>query len=421
MSSLQWGRIFAGLIASLTRLLFAAKAILVVATAAYVLMACEAFRAPQNEVDGFLKKHWRDPIPAQGVPPKTWSSLEADLRPEACASCHPDQFRDWQGSLHSRTMGPGIYWQFEKIGPDESNRCLRCHAPLAEQKALLAGQMAWPNAPKTSPPSYVGTDLHKDGLMCAACHVRAHTRFGPPARGGDSRGAPSAHAGFVATTAFEDSRFCATCHQFPEDGPRLSGKLREDTYAQWSASSFAPSQSCQSCHMEERRHLWRGVHDPDMFRRAAETSLTMERVDDSQYRVIVVVRNIGAGHHLPTYMVAKINLVLFLSIGSEPPREIGRDVIGWRTDVFMNDEEFDTRIPAGASHRFVKVFRIPPGGRDWKVRLDVNVDPAEHYIRTFRYSLGNVDLSQSSQEILRRAIAEAEAKRYTAMSLSAKP
>jgi hypothetical protein len=173
--------------------------------------------------------------------------------------------------------------------------------------------------------------------------------------------------------------------------------------------------------MEERRHLWRGVHDQEMLRRAMDSSLILEKVDDYQYKAVVIVRNKGAGHHLPTYMVPKISLVLFLTSDSEPSREIGRDVIGWRTDVFMNEEEFDTRIPAGGLHRFEKLFWIPRGGRNWNVRLDVIVDPAEHYIRTFRYSQENVDLPQSSREALERAIAEAEAKRYTATSISAEP
>ena len=41
------------------------------------------------------------------------------------------------------------------MNQDQGNRCLRCHAPLAEQKALLALELGWPNAPKQPPPDYV--------------------------------------------------------------------------------------------------------------------------------------------------------------------------------------------------------------------------------------------------------------------------
>ncbi|MFO1268111.1 MAG: hypothetical protein U1F67_15855 [Rubrivivax sp.] len=89
--------------------------------------------------------------------------------------------------------------------------------------------------------------------MCAACHVRGHRRFAAAGRGDESGtdididiafdpGAPSdprPHGGFVAAEAFADSRFCAGCHQFLPDGPRVAGKLQEDTVAQWQGSGLA--------------------------------------------------------------------------------------------------------------------------------------------------------------------------------------
>ncbi|MBK6742366.1 MAG: hypothetical protein IPG66_05050 [Hydrogenophilales bacterium] len=136
--------------------------------------------APPQDIDAFLAQHWNDPVPAQGDPPNSFSAIEASLDPKACGSCHTEQYQQWQNALHSHTMGPGIRWQFELLGQNETNRCLRCHAPLAEQKALVARQMGWPNAPAAALPDYVPADLADTGLSCAACHVRGHQRFGPP-------------------------------------------------------------------------------------------------------------------------------------------------------------------------------------------------------------------------------------------------
>lgn len=371
------------------------------------------------DVDSFLAKHWSDPLAPQGEPPAGFGSLEASLAPEACGACHAEQYRQWQGALHSHTMGAGILWQFELLGQEETNRCLRCHAPLAEQKALVALARGWKNAPTSPLPAYVSPHLDSSGLVCAACHVRRHRRYGPP----QPRNMPTGHAphdGFVASSAFQDSRFCAHCHQFPEQGPSLAGKLREDTYRQWLGSSFAPDQPCQSCHMPGRKHLWRGIHDPEMVRKALAVELKLIRLDGGKYRAEVVARNQGAGHHLPTYMVAKIDLVLSLRKPGVPDVELARDVIGWKADVDIKQEEFDTRIPAGESRRYAHEFKAPlrPG---WNVELRVDVAPREHYERMFSYSMANVAMSGESRRLLKTAIEEAAAARFTALRVLAAP
>jgi len=397
--------------------------LLIAAVALLVMAGCQRQQTPgpaadSASVEAFLAEHWRDPVPAQGQPPARFSPVEASLDPEACATCHAAQYQDWRTALHSHTMGAGIRWQFELLGQADTNRCLRCHAPLAEQKALVARAMGWDNAPKTSPPAYVPETLAASGLNCASCHVRSHQRFGPPARAAAIKDAP--HGGFTASRAFQDSRFCATCHQFPEDGPSLAGKLREDTYQQWLASNHAGKQSCQSCHMPDRKHLWRGIHDPDMLRRGLAVDLKLTRLDSGAYRAEVEARNQGAGHHLPTYMVPKIDLVLTLHQAGTAPVELARDVIGWKADVTMRQEEFDTRLAAGSSRHYAHAF-VAPSKPGWHVELSVDVAPREHYERMFQYSLINVSMSRASSELLKTAIAEAAATRYTAMRLTAKP
>jgi len=51
------------------------------------------------------------------------------------------------------------------------------------------------------------------------------------------------------------------------DGFALNGKLLQSTYDEWKASRFArQGVQCQDCHMPDRRHRWRGIHDADMVR-----------------------------------------------------------------------------------------------------------------------------------------------------------
>lgn len=396
----------------------AALVLLIAASAMFLRDEKPSAGAAAATVEAFLAKHWRDPLHAQGSPPASFSEQEASLDPAVCGQCHPQQYEDWRQSLHSQTMGPGIRWQFHLMDQAQANRCMRCHAPLAEQKALIALERKWPHAPQSSPPSYVPSTLGQQGLVCAGCHIRGHERFGPPAR---TRAAgPMPHGGFTETEAFADSRFCAACHQFPEDGPRLNGKLHEDTYAQWRASRFGQTdQSCQSCHMPDRRHAWHGVHTPDMVRKALDVSLRLVPAGDGSVEARALIRNTGAGHHFPTYMVPKITAVLNLLDPNGVVRaELARHVIGWKVDVALTQEEFDTRIPAGESLA-VSGTVDPPREAGWRVELRLEVAPREHYERMFEDMLAkSAQLEQETVALLRQAHEEARATRFEALRLA---
>ena len=389
------------------------------AVALVLLPGCGEKPAPA--VESFLERHWADPLPAQGMPPASFSALEASLNPEACGQCHAEQYAGWRESLHARAMGPGLRWQLMLMNQDQGNRCLRCHAPLAEQKALVALEHGWPNAPKAPPPEFVPAELGHGGLVCAACHVRGHQRFGPPPRGEVAAGGP--HGGFTVAKAFEDSRFCAHCHQFPDDGPRIGGKLQEDTYAQWAASDYAKEgpgkKACQSCHMPDRQHLWRGIHDPEMTRRAIDVTLKLAPLGGGRLEAVASVRNSGAGHHFPTYMVPKVELVFYRRDAGGGRLELGRQIIGWQIDTPITREIADTRIAAGETREFRQPLVAPDGG-DWRVELVMRVLPGEHYERIYRDSLGRAgQLPAAAVPLLRQALADAEAARYELLRVEA--
>lgn len=382
-----------------------------------LLAGCGEPQAPS--VDTFLAKHWRQPLPPQGVPPSAYSALEASLAPESCGQCHAEQYQAWRTSLHSKAVGPGLLWQLKLMDQEQANRCLRCHAPLAEQKALFALEHGWKGAPAQPPPDYVPADLGHRGLVCAACHVRGHQRFGPPPRGEMPEGGP--HGGFTVATAFQDSRFCAHCHQFPEDGPRINGKLQEDTYGQWQASPQARDTQCQSCHMPDRKHLWRGIHDPDMTRRAIDVSLDLVDLGRGRFEARATVRNVGAGHHFPTYMVPKVELIFVQREADGRSRELGRGIIGWTVDTGITREIEDTRIPAGASRTFSQRVDMP-GRRGWHVELVVRVRPGEHYERIYLDGIARAaSLPAAVLPQLKQALDQVRAAEYELLRLQARP
>lgn len=374
----------------------------------------------EDPVNAFLARHWKKPLAAQGMPPPSLSPKEASLAPQACAECHVDQHRDWSTSLHSQTMGNGILWQARALSPAEVVRCLDCHAPLAEQKTLLGQALNWPDAPTDKAPAYVPPDLHQQGLVCAACHVRAHVRYGPPPSPGklpgDTPGLP--HGGYQESKAFADSRFCATCHQFSEDGPSLNGKLLENTLNEWRVSRHATEErTCQSCHMPERRHLWRGIHDPDMVREALTTKFSVEPGEGGRLRVRAEIRNSGAGHYFPTYLVSKVwlRLIVVDATGTEQI-QLAEAIVSRETDVWLTKEYSDTRLAPDAVRVLTAEMPVPrePG---WQIVLRIDVAPREHYERMFATVLrdSSVKLDALTRDILEAAIAEARASRYSVL------
>jgi hypothetical protein len=372
--------------------------------------------ASSDLMSGFLARHWSDPLPPQGEPPAKFSALEASLDSRSCGQCHVQQFLDWKSSLHSQAMGPGIRWQFLVMDQKGANGCMRCHAPLAEQKALLAMEMGWEHAPATPPPAYVAPDLHRQGLVCAACHVRQHARFGPPPRGEARRtsDADLPHGGFSAESGFEDSRFCAVCHQFPAQGTRLNGKLLENTFEEWRASAAAKKgQACQSCHMPDRRHLWRGIHDADMVRQALRVSLVVRPRGQRAWWAQAELANIGAGHHFPTYVVPEVVASLELVDADGKDRsELARKVIGRNVNLELTKEIADTRIASGQRVNFGGLFSSPDA-KGWTVELRVVVYPGKHYERVFRSMLEHRErMGPDAIRLLREALAQIEGRGF---------
>ena len=337
-------------------------------------------RPDEATIRAFLSRHWRRPIPPQGNPPATFSPLEASLSPESCGVCHPTQLADWMTSFHADSMGPGVTGQLVEMqgsDPGSARACLTCHAPLAEQDpqnaAIFDGR------------------LQRQGVACAACHVRAHERFGPPRRPGDAgSGQPRdrlPHRGATRTPAFTVSAFCASCHQFEPDGFALEGKLLENTYAEWQASPAARrGQQCQDCHMPDRRHLWRGIHDPEMVRSGVVIAVGADRPTYRRGDVLtarISLTSAAVGHHFPTYVTPRVVVRASLvdGTGAETPGSVQESVIAREVALDLSRELFDTRIPAGG--RFSTTYRRRLGAGGLRLRVVVTVHPDHFYTRFF--------------------------------------
>ena len=337
-----------------------------------------------ESVEEFVRRHWRGPLAPQGPAPARFSPLEASLRPESCGTCHPAQYADWRTSWHAAATGPGVMGQLVEMfesDPTSALGCLGCHAPLAEQSPLIRSTGRLAANPAFDPA------LHREGLPCAGCHVRGHQRFGPPRRDGSlaSAGPPEAlpHGGVTRTPAFLSAAFCRGCHQFAEDAPTLNGKPLENTYREWEASRFArEGVQCQDCHMPDRRHLWRGIHDVDMVRSGLSIEVAAPRSRagaGDNVDVGLTVRNVRVGHAFPTYVTPKVVLRAELVDatgavieGSREERVIAREIA-----LDLSREISDTRLLPGQSATLRYRRKLPAAGIS--ARLSVVVYPDAFY------------------------------------------
>ncbi len=392
----------------------------------------------------FLARHWQTPIPSQGKPPAHFSSIEGSLDAESCGVCHRAPYEDWSNSLHSKSMGPGVRGQTMELIHDDPKMavlCYSCHAPLSEQQEKVVHKGGHPSRFKKRrhipDPSTSGSEdgdravlkfktnhafsasLQQKGLSCAGCHVRGHQRFGPPRRDGSIENSASAaqlpHGGAIRTAAFERAEFCKGCHQFEPNGYALNGKLLENTYNEWKDGPYArEGKSCQSCHMPERRHLWRGIHDPEMVKQGVSVRLSLDKERyqvGEQLRAEITLVNTGVGHNFPTYVTPKIVVRFELTDadGKQIDKSAQEERIGREVTLDLTQELFDTRIAPGKSRTVRYARTIDRTGLT--LRASVVVVPDDFYIQFFEATAPKAK-GKEARALLEQAAREGRARSF---------
>ena len=375
-------------------------------------------------IEDFLKSYWQRPIPLQGAAPASFTEKEASLKPEACGSCHQQQYADWKESLHSRAMGPGPWGQIldlEKQSPDQAAPCQTCHTPLSEQMLHIARTTDGTSKFERNP--HFDANLRLQGIACAGCHVRRHQRFGPPKAEGAATqypvGTPN-HGGVQRTPYLEKAEFCRDCHQFdPQNTALVNGKPMQDTYREWKSSIWGKGEAgCQECHMPNRRHLWRGIHDPAMVRNGVRVEAQMKQAASSPGETLeleVAVINSAVGHKFPTYVTPKVfvRAELLDRMGKTLPGSQQEKIIGW--DVrFENSkwkEYFDTRIAPGESSRHLFRWKLAPGAT--KARAWVEVHPDHFYhVHFYPAYLKEEKVSPEGRKLVEKALQDSGSSSY---------
>ena len=220
---------------------------------------------------------------------------------DACIACHNNMQSAtgedisfgaaWRGSTMANSARDP-YWLATvrrevslapQRGAQIEDECAACHMPMSRYEARVQGQLGRVFA--HLPIGGAGEEMSRlaaDGVSCTVCHQITPQGLGTDASyGGGFRVDETAPIGarpvygrynvdagrmrlmhsaseFVPKRGehLGQSEMCATCHTLfttaiDEQG-NVVGRLAEQVpYLEWKASSFAATQSCQSCHMPE--------------------------------------------------------------------------------------------------------------------------------------------------------------------------
>jgi hypothetical protein len=255
-----------------------------------------------------LRSDYARAIPLQKVPEGLTS-----LKAESCGQCHREIYEEWKTSIHSRAYQDPFfqaYWTKDK----HIWVCLNCHAPLENQQPTLVKAIPRGRVEKAHQEAnpHFDAEYQKEGVTCAACHVRDGAILGPY----DDSAAPHPTK---FDPSFRTTEICYRCHNVVSGPAQFYNVGPCGTYAEYEGKFFMKERGfiCQSCHMPEidrpvaengpirrgRQHLWRGGHDPDMVKRAVGIQVTATPSvpkPGEDLNVTLTLVNAGAGHKIPT-------------------------------------------------------------------------------------------------------------------------
>ena len=347
-----------------------------------------------------LRSDYAHAIPHQNIP----AGLDS-LKAESCGQCHQAIYDEWKTSVHSKAYQDPFfhaYWTKDK----HSWVCLNCHAPLENQQATLIKDIPRDRVEKahqeTNP--QFDPEYQKEGVTCAACHVRDGVILGPF----EDSAAPHPTK---FDPNFHTAQVCYRCHNVISGPAQFYNVGPCGTYAEYEGKFFMKERGfiCQSCHMPEiqrpvatdgpirqgRQHLWRGGHDPEMIKRAVAIQLVANPSapkPGENVEVTLTLINAGAGHKLPTgdpdrhftveFMVEDLN---------QRTLESQKDTMGrwimWQPAIV---ELYDNRLMPLASRDYTFTYRLPKelDGLRLKARVRYHIQSErQHEMLVKKYGL----------------------------------
>jgi len=227
-------------------------------------------------------------------PTKNMQSVSA----KECGSCHQKQYEEWYGSRHQLGFMNSIFLEGYKF--EKKDFCVNCHAPLQNQVQEIGNHTVeeLEKMPKNLLP------LTYEGITCVTCHVRDNKILTLHDKKDNG-----VHE-FKTAKNLGSPDLCGNCHQFnfpnnSEDIPRFSHEPMQNTLQEWryyaqkmpqksERKDIVPN-SCQSCHMPEGKHTFRGAHDTTLLKNSVQL-----RFYEKHDSIFAEIKSVGVGHEYPT-------------------------------------------------------------------------------------------------------------------------
>ncbi len=210
-----------------------------------------------------------------------WEKSEAEFNdPETCGGCHPQQYEEWRGSMHSIAFQDPVYQgelnlAIKAVGHDVAKQCEGCHTPAA----VVTGEIKGAGLKGLSAVALAG-------VSCDVCHsIKGHTHWQTPTHQPENgsfilspgtekdgevtltkygpftpyEGCGDGFHQCIESTLHRQTELCASCHQVTHYEAHTPLEM---TYTEWKNSPYAANNiNCQDCHMVEL----------DTFRKSADS------------------------------------------------------------------------------------------------------------------------------------------------------
>lgn len=237
------------------------------------LMATAAAGANYFEVDREFYPYYPSLI--------KWNQSSAEFTPpDTCGGCHPEQYEQWQSSVHHLAFQDPVYQgelnkAFKAVGHGITRQCEGCHSAAG----VVTGEIKGPGNKGLSPMALAG-------VSCDICHsISGVTHWQTPSREPENGSmiltpgietaqgvqllkhgplAPSEGCGggfheCVESPLHLRAELCASCHQVYHYEAHFP---LEATYLEWKHGPYAQkSILCQDCHMVETETFLRSAND----------------------------------------------------------------------------------------------------------------------------------------------------------------
>lgn len=198
-----------------------------------------------------------------------WNKSKAPFTPpETCRDCHPKQYKEWSGSVHSLAFHDPVYQgelnkAVKAVGHEISRQCEGCHSPAG----MVTGEIKGPGLKGLS-------SVASNGVSCDICHsISGVTHWQTPShepengsmiltpgvegvegvtliKRGPFKPAEGCGGGFhdcAESSLHLQADLCASCHQVFHYDRHFP---LEATWHEWKSGAYAQKEIlCQDCHM----------------------------------------------------------------------------------------------------------------------------------------------------------------------------